>query len=102
MLQALDLDRVVHEPARMVILSVLAAAEEVEFTFLQAVTGLTKGNLSRHISRLEEAGYVEIRKYHKGKIPATAYRMTPAGRAAFTTYWERLKEVQEHIQASSA
>jgi DNA-binding transcriptional ArsR family regulator len=69
--EALTLDRVVHEPARLAILAVLSSAEEVDFAFLQTATGLTKGNLSRQTSKLEEVGYITIRKYFKGKIPAT-------------------------------
>jgi DNA-binding transcriptional ArsR family regulator len=93
----LAVDRVVHEPARLVILAVLANAEEVDFAFLQTVSGLTKGNLSRHAAKLEEAGYVDIRKYYKGKVPATGYRITLAGRAAFSSYWERMRSIQESV-----
>jgi DNA-binding transcriptional ArsR family regulator len=95
----LAVDRVVHEPARLVILAVLANAEEVDFSFLQTASGLTKGNLSRHAAKLEEAGYVDIRKYYKGKVPATGYRMTPVGRVAFTTYWERMCSIQQSVAA---
>lgn len=95
--RALDLDRVVHEPARLVILAVLNSADEVDFTFLQTVTGLTKGNLSRHTARLEEAGYVAIRKYHRGKIPATGYRITPEGMAAFAGYWDHIDTIGRRV-----
>jgi DNA-binding transcriptional ArsR family regulator len=93
----LALDRVVHEPARLVILAVLANAEEVDFAFLQTASGLTKGNLSRHATKLEETGYIEIRKYFKGKLPATGYRLTPAGKAAFSSYWERMRTIQQSM-----
>jgi DNA-binding transcriptional ArsR family regulator len=86
----LDLDRVVHEPARLAILAVLSAAERVEFKFLEAATGLTKGNLSSHCSKLEAAGYVEVEKEFRGKIPVTSYRITPAGKRAFAEYRQRL------------
>ncbi len=95
--EALHLDRIVHEPARLVILATLTSAQEVDFTFLQMVTGLTKGNLSRHAARLEEAGYVAIRKYFKGKIPATGYRMTETGRGAFTSYWESMAALGQSL-----
>jgi DNA-binding transcriptional ArsR family regulator len=98
----LALDRVVHEPARLVILAVLASAEEVDFAFLQTASGLTKGNLSRHAAKLEEAGYIEIRKYFKGKIPATGYRITPAGHAAFTAYWERMRAIEQSMAPRAA
>jgi len=86
----LDLDRVVHEPARLAILAVLSAADSVEFKFLEAATGLTKGNLSSHCSKLEAASYVEVEKAFRGKLPVTSYRITPAGKKAFTEYRARL------------
>ena len=95
--EALTLDRVVHEPARLAILAVLSGAEEVDFAFMQAATGLTKGNLSRQAGKLEESGYITIRKYFKGKIPATCYRITAGGREAFAAYWERISAIGEGI-----
>ncbi|MBE3558213.1 MAG: transcriptional regulator [Ktedonobacteraceae bacterium] len=94
----LELDRIIHEPARLVILAALNRADEVDFKFLETVTGLTKGNLSRQASNLEEAGYIEIRKYHKGKVPATSYRITPRGRQAFAEYWKRMAAFQQNLQ----
>src|SRR5262249_36521135 len=91
--EALTLDRIVHEPARLAILAVLHSAEEVDFAFLLTATGLSKGNLSKQTSKLEEAGYITIRKYFKGKIPATAYRITPVGSTAFAAYWERMTAI---------
>jgi len=96
--QVLELDRIIHEPARLVILAALNKAEEVDFKFLEMVTGLTKGNLSRQASNLEEAGYIEIRKYYKGKIPATGYRITAEGKKAFATYWEHMAALQQSFQ----
>ena len=95
--EALTLDRIIHEPARLAILAVLSGAEEVDFAFMQAATGLTKGNLSRQASKLEEAGYITIRKYFRGKIPATGYRITPAGRDAFASYWERMAAIGQRV-----
>src|SRR5579859_6982140 len=89
--QVFDLDRVIHEPARLVILAALSKAEEVDFKFLETVTGLTKGNLSRQASNLEEAGYIQIHKYYKGKVPATSYRITEVGKKAFANYWQRME-----------
>jgi DNA-binding transcriptional ArsR family regulator len=88
--ELLELDRVVHEPARLAILTVLAAAEDVEFRFLENVTGLTKGNLSSHAAKLEAAGYVEVEKSFRDKVPLTIYRITKAGRAALDGYRRRL------------
>lgn len=86
----LDLDRVVHEPARLAILTVLAEAADVEFRFLEAVTGLTRGNLSSHASKLEAAGYIEVQKSFRGRTPVTSYRITPTGRDALSAYRKQL------------
>jgi DNA-binding MarR family transcriptional regulator len=86
----LDLDRLVHEPARLAILTVLAAAEEVEFRFLEETIGLTRGNLSSHVSKLEEGGYLVVKKAFRGKLPVTSYRITPTGRRALETYRRQL------------
>jgi DNA-binding MarR family transcriptional regulator len=79
------LDRLIHEPARMVIMAVLYAAD-ADFLYLERETGLTKGNLSSHLSKLEQAGYLSIDKTFVGKIPRTVCRLTDAGRQAFRTY----------------
>src|SRR5262245_34991865 len=96
---ALAIDRIIHEPARLVILAVLTTAAEVDFKFLEATTGLSKGNLSRQASKLEEAGYITIRKYFKGKKPATSYQITAAGRAAFAVYWDQMNALQKTTRA---
>ena len=67
-----ELDRIIHEPARLMILAALNTVEEADFKFLSVATNLTKGNLSRQATQLGEAGYIEMRKYYKGKKPATA------------------------------
>ncbi len=85
-----DLDRVIHEPARMMIVALLAAVEECDFLFLMRETELNKGNLSSHLAKLEEAGYVEIEKTYRGKVPQTLLRLTRTGRAAFDAYRHRL------------
>ena len=87
----LSLDRLVHEPARLVILTILAETEEAEFSFLQKLSGLTKGNLSSHISKLEAAGYLEVRKSFRGKLPTTSLKITRAGRTALSDYRKQLK-----------
>ncbi|HEX9011036.1 MAG TPA: transcriptional regulator [Holophagaceae bacterium] len=87
----LDLDRMVHEPARLAILTVLASAEEVAFLFLQKVTGLSKGNLSSHTQKLEAAGYLETVKAFQGRIPSTTFRITEEGRAALQAYHRQLR-----------
>lgn len=81
-----DLDRVIHEPARLLIVALLAGVKEADFLWIQRESGLTKGNLSSHLSKLEEAGYVEIEKTYKGKVPLTLLRLTKQGKAAFDAY----------------
>jgi DNA-binding transcriptional ArsR family regulator len=85
-----ELDRVIHEPARLTIVALLAGAKELDFVFLQRETGFTKGNLSSHLMRLEDAGYVEIEKAFRGKIPMTLARITAEGRSAFESYREAM------------
>ena len=92
-----DLDRVVHEPARLAIMAVLYSAERADFLYLLHATGLTKGNLSSHLMRLEEAGYVQISKSFRGKVPQTTCALTPAGRAAFQTYRLRLRQAVDSL-----
>ncbi len=85
-----ELDRVIHEPGRMMIVALLAAVEECDFLFLLRETELNKGNLSSHLAKLEEAGYVEIEKKFRGKVPQTLLRLSPPGRAAFDLYRKQL------------
>src|SRR3954471_13091007 len=87
----LDLDRMVHEPARLAILTVLSAADEVEFLFLVKVTGLSKGNLSVQAQKLEAAGYVQTTKAFRGRVPVTSFRITPPGRAALLAYHDQMR-----------
>src|ERR1041385_6866582 len=81
-----ELDRVVHEPARLTIMALLSTVKEADFLFLLRESGLTKGNLSTHLAKLEEAGYVEIEKTFRGKIPLTIVRLTSGGRIALEQY----------------
>jgi DNA-binding transcriptional ArsR family regulator len=82
----MDLDRLVHEPARLAILALLSGVDEADFLFLQREAGLTKGNLSAHLSRLQEAGYVGIDKMFRSKTPLTVVRITREGRSALLQY----------------
>ena len=81
-----ELDRLIHEPARLLLVANLAIVDEADFVFLSARTRLTAGNISSHMSRLEEAGYVRIEKSFAGKRPRTTYALTDAGRTAFEHY----------------
>ncbi len=80
------IDPLIHAPARLSIVATLAAVKEADFRYLLHATGLTKGNLSAHLSKLEQAGYVEIEKTFRGKYPLTLCRLTPKGREAFERY----------------
>jgi DNA-binding transcriptional ArsR family regulator len=81
-----DLDRVIHEPARLLIVTILSSVVEADFLYLLQATELTKGNLSTHLSKLEDEGYVLIVKAFRGKIPLTLISLTKTGREAFQTY----------------
>lgn len=85
-----DFDRLIHEPARLLIVALLAGVKEADFLWVQRESGLTKGNVSAHLSRLEDAGYVEIEKTYRGKVPLTVLRLTKQGRTAFDTYRRRM------------
>lgn len=88
-----QIDRTIHEPARLLIAAILSAVEEADFLYLLNATGLTKGNLSSHLSRLEEASYVRIDKVFVGKIPRTVCRLTEDGEHALATYRRQMKNV---------
>jgi len=86
-----DLDRIIHEPARLMVVALLAAVQEADFQYLHRATQLTKGNLSVHLSRLEGAGYVEIEKSFRGKYPLTICRLTGLGHNALANYRKVMK-----------
>jgi DNA-binding transcriptional ArsR family regulator len=86
-----EIDRTIHEPARLMIVSILSSVEEADFQYLHQLTQLTKGNLSVHLSKLEEAGYIEIEKTFRGKYPLTLCRMTKRGSEVFENYRKILK-----------
>ena len=83
-----------HEPARLGILTVLSSVRSAEFLFLQSSLGLSKGNLSSHLSRLETGGLVEITKSFIGKKPQTKAAITPAGADAVARYWRQLDQLR--------
>ncbi len=90
-----DLDRLIHEPARLLIATILSSVVSADFLFLQRETGLTKGNLSAHLSKLEEAGYVKIEKTFKGKLPLTVCKLTTTGKKALTDYRQQLQDFMD-------
>ena len=90
---ATDLDRVIHERARLAIVSALAANPVLSFQDLKGQLGLTDGNLAIHARRLEEAGYVACTKGYAGRVPRTEYRLTSAGKRALSGYLEHMESI---------
>lgn len=84
------IDRVIHEPGRLMIVAILSAVKECDFLYLLHETQLSKGNLSSHLSKLEAAEYIEIEKTYRGKLPQTLLRLTRKGRTAFEDYRREL------------
>lgn len=89
----LAVDRLIHEPARLIILAILYVLDSADFLYLLNETGLGKGNLSSHLKRLEEAAYITIEKTYRGKTPMTICQLTKTGQSAYETYREQLKDV---------
>ena len=88
-----NIDRLIHEPTRLMIITQLYVVESADFLFLQHQLQMTPGNLSSHLSKLEEAGYVEIVKEFIERKPHTALKVTKKGRNAFKEYQHNLKQV---------
>jgi DNA-binding MarR family transcriptional regulator len=88
-----EVDRIIHEPARYLIMAYLYVVESADFLFLLRQTKLTKGNLSSHLMKLEKAGYVNIEKKFVRKIPRTLLSLTKEGRKAFHEYSQRMKKI---------
>ena len=89
------LDRLVHEPARLAILTALASCKSADFLFLQRLTGLSGGNLSSHIAKLEEAGLVTVEKQFIDKRPNTRIGISDNGRRAVREHWKKLDQLGE-------
>ncbi|MCB9430882.1 MAG: transcriptional regulator [Ardenticatenaceae bacterium] len=89
----LEIDRIIHEPARLLLVTILSAVQEADFLYLLTTTGLTKGNLSSHLTRLEQAEYLVQEKSFVGKTPRTVCRLTPAGQAALASYRQQMGAV---------
>lgn len=92
-----EVDRLVHEPARLMILMVLYMVKTADFTFLVNATELTDGNLSSHLSKLEAAGYVDIEKGYAGKKPRTLLRLTAVGRQAVENYRSTMEKALQNL-----
>lgn len=92
-----DINKTIHEPARLLILSHLLVVESSDFLFLMNQTQLTRGNLSSHLSKLEAAGYVKIKKEFVQKIPRTLLSITAKGKTALKQYQQNMKQILENI-----
>ena len=92
-----DIDQVIHASARLMVLTYLYVVESADYVFLTRMTGLTWGNLSTHMARLEEAGYIEMLKEFKGKKPHTKIQLTEQGRAAFREYKKSMQQVFDDL-----
>jgi DNA-binding MarR family transcriptional regulator len=92
-----DINRVVHAPARLMVLTYLYVVEKADYVSLTHLTGLSWGNLSTHVNKLEEAGYVKIEKKFVGKKPYSMLKLTPQGREAFKAYKKRLSQVLDDL-----
>jgi DNA-binding transcriptional ArsR family regulator len=92
-------DRLIHEPSRLAILSALLGCAEADFRYLLTVTGLTKGNLSAHLAKLEEGGVVAIRKGFAGKTAWTRAGLTADGRAKVEAHWQNLDRLRKEARS---
>lgn len=92
-----DINQVIHAPARLMVLTYLYVVESADYVFLMRLTGLTWGNLSTHLTKLEEAGYITIDKEFKGKKPHTTISLTKQGRTAFREYKKGLQQVLDDL-----
>lgn len=92
-----SVDRVVHEPGRLMVLACLAVVSKADYLFVLRQTGLTQGNLSSHLAKLEAAGYVAVEKSFVGKVPRTLLRLTKKGREALRAYRDRLVDVLSQL-----
>jgi len=94
----MEIDRIIHEPARLRIMMILAGLEQADFNFLVTTLGLTRGNLNSHIEKLESAGYLKVKRSFKGKVRNTSYQLTQEGSNALAQYWENLDAVRRSGQ----
>jgi DNA-binding MarR family transcriptional regulator len=93
----INIDRLIHEPARLLIMGYLYVVESADFLFLMRQTDLTWGNLSSHVSKLEDAGYLQVEKGFRGKKPHTMLRLTKKGRSAFDDYRGKMRKVLDGV-----
>ena len=94
----MEIDKIIHEPARLRIMMILDGLEQADFTFLATTLGLTRGNLNRHIEKLESACYLKVKRSFKGKVRNTSYQLTQEGSKALAQYWENLDTIRQSGQ----
>lgn len=97
-----EIDRLVHEPARLAILTVLAACRSADFLFLQNATGLSKGNLSVQLTKLEQSGLIGIEKEIAAKKTRTTARLLPSGARDLNAYWKRMDRLRRLASAKTS
>lgn len=95
------LDRLIHEPSRLRLMTLLLVVDEADFVYISDQTGLTAGNISSHMSKLEDAGYVEVDKTFADRRPRTVYRLTDTGRDAINDYRDTLEALLRPVGRSS-
>jgi len=95
--QQVEIDKLIHEPARLKIIAQLYVVESADFLFLMRQTGLSQGNVSGHLSKLEDAAYVEIKKGYIGKRPQTIISLTKKGRESFNNYIKNMRELFDDL-----
>ena len=96
-----EIDRLIHEPARLVLVSNLYVVEEADFTYLSRRTGLTAGNISSHMTKLETGGYVKVTKTFAANRPRTIYQLTRKGRTALEQYRQQVGTLLEGIDTAT-
>ena len=93
-----DIDKTVHEPARLLILSMLYVIDSADFVFLHKQSGLTRGNFSTHISKLEQEGFIDVTKEFVNRKPTTIYKITESGQKALDTYRKLMKQIFSELE----
>lgn len=88
-----SIDPIIHSQGRLMVMTYLFVLESADYVFLTNITGMSWGNLSTHLSKLEEAGYVIIEKGYKGKKPYTQIRLSEKGREAFREYRRNMQQI---------
>ena len=97
-----EIDRLIHEPARLAVLTVLTSCERADFLFLAHATGLTRGNLSVQLTRLEEGGLIELEKTTRHNRTLTTAALTTGGRRALDSYWQSMEDLRTHANRMTA